>query len=508
MKDVPEIHSIRTLHARGFSKRRIAALLKVSRKTVDKYTAEDYIVDPAPRMRLTKERPSPKMDPWKPVIDQWLAEDETRPRKQRRTARKMYRDLASIFNADVSEATVRRYVRSRKQERARQAYVPLEFPMGSMAEVDFGHALVSIDDVERTLPFFAMRLMASGVSFVKVYPHAKLEAMLDGIASGLAFLGGVPRQLMFDNDSTIVREILGGGLRVQTPEFKALAAHYGFEPVFANPGAGNEKGGVESLVKWAQRNLFSPVPRAASLDELNRKLLAECLADSQTRRRGRGERLVADLWEEEQAHLATLPASVFPACRNRFVRVDKTLLVTYDRAVYSVPPAYARKSLLLRAFWDRIEITDRERTVAIHPRQEPGGCSMHLEHYLPVLAHKPRAVAHAAVIARGEPAIARYRDHFLAARPGAYRELVAVLRLAETVGVRRLAAALETASRYRTFDLESVRSILAMAVPGENLLPTDLDQRHLGRWPETPVPEVAAGAYAWLDEVAVGRDCR
>jgi len=418
MKDVPEIHSIRTLHARGFSKRRIAALLKVSRKTVDKYTAEGYVVDPAPRMRLTKERPSPKMDPWKPVIDQWLAEDETRPRKQRRTARKMYRDLVSIFSADVSEVTVRRYVRSRKQERAKEAYVPLEFPMGSMAE------------------------------------------------------------LMFDNDSTIVREILGGGLRTQTPEFKALAAHYGFEPVFANPGAGNEKGGVESLVKWAQRNLFSPVPRTASLDELNQRLLAECLADSQTRRRGRGERLVAALWEEEQAHLSTLPSSPFPACRNRFVRVDKTLLVTYDRAVYSVPPAYARKSLLLRAFWDRVEITDRERTVAIHPRQEPGGCSMHLEHYLPVLAHKPRAVAHAAVIARGEPAIARYRDHFLAARPGAYRELVSVFRLAETVGVRRLAAALDTASRYRTFDLESVRSILAMAVPGEDPSPAGLDQRH------------------------------
>lgn len=508
MKDVPEIHSIRTLHARGFSKRGIARLLKVSRKTVDKYTAPDFIVAPRPKMHLFEKRPSPKMDPWKPVIDQWLAEDQTRPRKQRRTARKMYRDLVSLFKADVSEVTVRRYVRLRKQDRARQAYVPLEFPMGSMAEADFGHAVVELDDVELRLPFFALRLMASGVSFVKVFRHEKLEAMLDGIASGLAFIGGVPRQLMFDNDSTIVRDILGGGLRIQTPEFKALAAHYRFEPVFANLAAGNEKGGVESVVKWAQRNLFSPVPRARTLAELNQKLLAECLADSQTRQKPRGGRLVSDLWEEEQAHLLTLPGSAFPACRNRFVRVDKTLLVTYDRAVYSVPPTYAQKSLLLRAFWDRIEVSDRERTVAVHERQEPGGSSLKLEHYLPVLAHKPRAVAHAAVIARGEPAIARYRDEFLAARPGAYRELVAVLRLAEAVGVRRLAAGLETALQYRTFDLESVRTILAMATPVENQSTAVLDPGHLGRWPETPVAQVAAGAYAWLDEVAAGRDDR
>jgi transposase len=91
--------------------------------------------------------------------------------------------------------------------------------------------------------------MASGLSFVKVFPHEKLESMLDGIASGLAFLGGVSRQLMFDNTSAIVREILGGGLRIQTPEFKALAAHYGFEAVFTNSGAANEKGGVENLVQ-------------------------------------------------------------------------------------------------------------------------------------------------------------------------------------------------------------------------------------------------------------------
>jgi len=94
MLDVPEIHSIRTLHARGFSKRKIARLLGVSRKTVDKYTAKDYVVSPEPRMRLRKPRPAPKMDPWKPVIDQWLAEDEwrlTAPRSPRSRSGGMWR---------------------------------------------------------------------------------------------------------------------------------------------------------------------------------------------------------------------------------------------------------------------------------------------------------------------------------------------------------------------------------------------------------------------------------
>ena len=75
-------------------------------------------------------------------------------------------------------------------------------------------------------------------------------------------------EAMHDNDSALVREILAGGRRLMAPEFQALAAHYGFTAVFANPASGNEKGGVEHLVQWAQRNLFSPVPEAASLGEM------------------------------------------------------------------------------------------------------------------------------------------------------------------------------------------------------------------------------------------------
>jgi hypothetical protein len=264
------------------------------------------------------------------------------------------------------------------------------------------------------------------------------------------------------------------------------------------------KGGAENLVQWAQRNLFSPVPQAASVPALNEWLLQQCLLDAQTRRRPEGGPLVAELWEQEQAYLAALPANPFPACRHRFVRADKCLLVDWDRAHYSVPMAYAEKSLLLRVFWDHVELVDRERTVAVHERQAPGGSSLQLVHYLPVLERKPRAVAHAAVIARGAPAIARYRDEFLAARPEAYREMVTILRLCESVGLERLTAALETASRHHVYDVESVRAILAMDDGATTATPAALPPTHLGRWPEVPVRAVQSGEYAWLTDGATG----
>ena len=57
-----------------------------------------------------------------------------------------------------------------------------------------------------------------------------------------------------------------------------------------------------------------------------------------------------------------------------------------------------------------MEFGDGQRRVTVHPRQAPGGSPLLLEHYLPVLSAKLRAVAYAAVIARRAPEIARHRD--------------------------------------------------------------------------------------------------
>lgn len=501
MLEVPDIQCIRVMAQRGVSIREIARQLHVSRKTVRKYAAADFVVEAKPRAKLAKARPAPQIDRWKPVLASWVAKDETEPRKQRRTARRMHEQLKEQYKAEVSETSVRRYVAQLKGKRAREAFVPLEFKPGSMVEVDFGHAEVVLAGERQRLPFIAVRLMCSSVSFVKMFPHAKLEAWLDGISSALSFLGGVPALAMFDNDTALVREILAGGRRLQAPEFLALAAHFGLEARFANPARGNEKGGVEHLVQWAQRNLFSPVPEATTLSELNARLVQQCLRDTQRRRKG--GRLVSELWDEEQPHLARLPAVPFSACRRRFARVDKTLLVTYEGVRYSVPAAYAQKVLTLRVFWDRVEIADQERTVAVHARRSSGDPpSLQLEHYLPVLERKPRAVEHAAVIAHGTPEIARYRDGFLATRPEAVRELVAILDLCQEVGLAELNAALEVASRHHAYDLESVRAVLAVRAEAQAQPP--LREELLERWPQAEVQAVQSEAYAWLTEVATG----
>ncbi len=59
--------------------------------------------------------------------------------------------------------------------------------------------------------------------------------------------------------------------------YAKLAAHYSFEPIFCNPASGNEKGLVENLVGYIRRNVCMPLPRVNDLEELNGKLLSDCV---------------------------------------------------------------------------------------------------------------------------------------------------------------------------------------------------------------------------------------
>ncbi len=82
---MPQVQSIRRLRRNGESVASIARKTHVSEPTVRKYLAkEDLSAVPSVR----KPRAS-VIDPYLPVIEQWLAEDRANWRKQRHTATRL-----------------------------------------------------------------------------------------------------------------------------------------------------------------------------------------------------------------------------------------------------------------------------------------------------------------------------------------------------------------------------------------------------------------------------------
>ena len=265
-----------------------------------------------PGYRRTKPVRRPKLDGFTGIVDAILEADTDPdvPRKQRHTAHRIFERLRDEHGFTGGYTIVKDYVRARRQS-TREAFVPLHHPPGH-AQVDFGEAVVEVGGRREKVAFFCLILPHSNVWFVKAYPRETTEAFLDGHVSAFAFLGGVPRSILYDNTTLAVARILGDGTRRRTQAFTHLQSHYLFRDRFGRPGKGNDKGKVEALVKTARRRFMVPIPKVHDLSVLNERLLARCLERLDALEAGgQAAALLADL-----EALRDLPAVPFEACEH------------------------------------------------------------------------------------------------------------------------------------------------------------------------------------------------
>ena len=127
-------------------------------------------------------------------------------------------------------------------------------------------------------------------------------------------------------------------------------------------------------MKYARSNFMTPIPRAASFDDLDAMLEDRCRR-RQGERAGRhsgtiGERLRADL-----APFRDLPAVPLEPCEKRAARVSSTALVRYRCNDYSAPTAYGFRDVLVKGFVDEVVILCAGQEIARHPRTYGTGSS-------------------------------------------------------------------------------------------------------------------------------------
>ena len=447
----------------GTSQRRAARELGHSRKTIRK--ALDHSKPPG--YRRSKEVARPVIDPVRGIIDAWLDTDRDAPRKQRHTAKRIWRRLRDEHGFGGGYDCVKRYV-AWKRSTGGEVYVPLVFDPGEEAQVDWGEAWASISGVLVKVFLFCMRLCHSGASFVRAYPNQRTEALLDGHVRAFEFFGGVPRRLAYDNPRTIVTMVGKGRERKLTEAFIHLKSHFLFDVRFCNVRRGNEKGHVENLVKHGQRSFMTPVPGGASYEELNDHLEAECLKELD-RLGVRSQRTRGEILAEERERFLALPAHAFEACVRESTIASKLSLVQFDSVRYSVPVRWAHHPCVVKAFVDRVEVWVLEKRVAAHERShEKDSFKLDWRHYVPMLERKPGTLENGRPF-KGEPwgpAFETMRKE-LEFRYGAEgtKKFVRVLLLFTEFPEEEVRRAVKLCVRRGAYSDEAVRSVLNYEPP-------------------------------------------
>ena len=210
----------------------------------------------------------------------------------------------------------------------------------------------------------------------------------------------------------------------------------------------------EGEVGRFRRRHLVPVPRVASLAELNELVAAGDLADDRRRIDGRAI-TVGDHFTLEANTLQPLPTERFDTTLLLTPRVDAKSRVCVRQCFYSVPVRCVGRRVEVRLGADSVEVLDGARVVAAHARLVAKASeSLVLDHYLEVLRLKPGALPGATALARARASGAFGVEHerfWTAARR----------RLGDQAGTRAL---VEVLLAHRSLPADAIRTALAACV--------------------------------------------
>ena len=437
-----ERSAIQMMAKRGKSIRQIAEEVGRSPTTISRVLRE-----PLDRPAARRQRPS-QVDPYRAQIEQWLDEELPVVRMlelTRSDAEQPYGGSRSQFGE-----IVRRIRQERDQEQAAQD-VPIRFEglPGEYLQVNWGEIrrfpFTQQPPVRRY--FLCCRLKYSRWSWVTWTHDMRQETLIRGLIDCFLALDFVPWVLVFDNMKTVTSGRDADHGPIWTPALLQLAAEFSFHPQACDPGAGNQKGSVEALVKWVKGN-FLP-GRIFTDDRDLAEQTQEWLAMANSRASAATGLPPMDRVREEAIKGDRLPrtAGDYGLLIPGQVALDATVAALGNR--YSVPVAHVCAPVVIRLH--RVRIFRDTAMLADHARAPDGGRHRAIDptHFAPLLHRKPRAQAmlyRAVLLELGDPVPAFLSVLSQLQRAQLRVEILAVYALYEQYGAEALRAAMTRAN--------------------------------------------------------------
>jgi transposase len=351
---------VRALAADGVSQREIAARLGMNRRTVARLAGS------AEPPRYYRERAGSQLDPLEPVLRRLLAEwpQIKAPR------------LTEILRDEYGYAGSLRLVQARLRELRPRTVRPAQrtgYRPGQVLQLDWAEMPTRpvVAGRERRVYALVASLPYSGAQTAFFSLDLTLESFLEGHVRAFEWLGGVPRECVYDNLRSVVARRDRDQV-VWSARFLHLRGHYGFHATACTPATPREKGAVEAAVRHLKSG-FWPARRFGELRDLD-----EQYADWRDRvcnRRVHASRRVRvdERFSEERATLRPLPPARFDWSGHRTSRVPLDGYLRHGGCFYRAPGRLVHERVELCFDRDRVWIHHRGAEVACYQRSYEQG---------------------------------------------------------------------------------------------------------------------------------------
>lgn len=342
---------------------------------------------------------------------------------------------------------------------------------GEKLFVDFaGHTMEVFDGATgeaRQAEIFVAVLGASSLIYAEATWSQALPDWIAVHVNVLAFLGGVPRQIVCDNLKAGITKACFYEPTVNRT-YADMAAHYGTAIIPARPYKARDKAKVEVGVQVVQRWILARLRhrRFFSLGELNaaiRELTAQ-LNDRPMRGWGTTRRVLFE--QIDRPALLALPPTPYEFAEWKRCRVSLDYHVEIAKHFYSVPFQLLRQEVEARITAKTVEVFHRGKLVATHLRSPRRHRPSTVPEHMPSSHRRYRDWTHERIlreaVAIGDDTAALV-ETILRSRPHpeqGFRSCIGILSLQKRYGAERLDGACARALALGTRSYGSVAAIL------------------------------------------------
>jgi transcriptional regulator with XRE-family HTH domain len=149
---------------------------------------------------------------------------------------------------DIGYTTVCNYIRENYEKK--EAYIRQQYDLGETLEFDWGDVKLTIAGKATTLNMGLFTTAKGSYHYARLYENQKMENFLHIHVEAFNKIGGIHREIVYDNMKQAVKKFVGKNEKEATEDLIKLSLYYGFKYRFCNIKSGNEKGHVERFEKY------------------------------------------------------------------------------------------------------------------------------------------------------------------------------------------------------------------------------------------------------------------